>query len=236
MDDTQRALAYLRRDPILYINLLEVLRRGSGELLWAAEDGVLLHDRGSGSYLFSARNQAAASRIFHLLPPDCELMTGHEMWYYEELKARFGYEGREIVYSMVWTKDAPPEVPGFGGELRLLGPEWAEWVEAHYTNSFAGVPYIAEAIGRGMLGAFVDGRPAGFAGFHDEGSIGMLEVLPGYRRRGIGEALECGMIRLALEKGQYAFGQVVTDNRPSLVLQEKMGMTRSKEPLFWLFP
>ncbi|MFQ7452543.1 MAG: GNAT family N-acetyltransferase [Flavonifractor plautii] len=38
-----------------------------------------------------------------------------------------------------------------------------------------------------MLGAFVDGTLAGFAGFHGEGSIGLLEVLPAYRRRGLGK-------------------------------------------------
>ena len=82
---------------------------------------------------------------------------------------------------------------------------------------------------------FVDGVLAGFAGFHDEGSIGLLEVLPEYRRRGLGEALLCAAVRLALERGQYAFGQVFTDNRPSLALQRKVGMTVSEDILYWLF-
>ena len=88
---------------------------------------------------------------------------------------------------------------------------------------------------RGMLGAFVDGKPAGFAGFHIEGAIGMLEVLPPYRRRGIGEALLRGVVSLALSRGQYAYGQVFTDNAPSLALQRKAGMAVSQEILFWLF-
>ena len=88
---------------------------------------------------------------------------------------------------------------------------------------------------RGMLGAFVDGTPAGFAGFHIEGAIGMLEVLSPYRRRGIGEALLRGVVSLALSGGQYAYGQVFTDNAPSLALQRKAGMVVSQEILFWLF-
>ena len=94
---------------------------------------------------------------------------------------------------------------------------------------------IRQAIGAGMLGAFVDGTLAGFAGFHGEGSIGLLEVLPAYRRRGLGEALLRGAVRLALERGQYAFGQVLIDNAPSLALQKKVGMTLSEQPLYWLF-
>ncbi len=75
-----------------------------------------------------------------------------------------------------------------------------------------------------MLGAFVDGTLAGFAGFHGEGSIGLLEVLPAYRRRGLGgSAAPGGRCSLALERGQYAFGQVLIDNAPSLALPEKGG-------------
>ena len=63
----------------------------------------------------------------------------------------------------------------------------------------------------------------------------MLEVLPEYRRRGLGEALEAGAVRLALSRGQYAFGQVETENAASLALQKKVGLEISDQELFWLF-
>lgn len=47
--------------------------------------------------------------------------------------------------------------------------------------------------------------------------------------------MRCGAVRLALERGQYAFGQVFTDNQASLALQRKVGMTVSKDTLYWLF-
>lgn len=37
MTKQEAAQAYLRRDPVLYANLLEALRRGSAELLEAGE-------------------------------------------------------------------------------------------------------------------------------------------------------------------------------------------------------
>ena len=42
-------------------------------------------------------------------------------------------------------------------------------------------------------------------------------------------------MRLALERGQYAFGQVLVDNGPSLALQKKAGLTVSEDTLYWLF-
>lgn len=235
MDRTERALAYLRRDPLLYVNLMEVVRRGSADILWAEEGGVLLHDRGSGSHMFSARTQEAASRIFHLLPPDADLLTGHELWYFDELEGRTGFHGHKILYSCRWTQKQPPSPPNLGGELRLLGPEWAERLNGYY-DCWAGVDYIRQAAGRGLYGAFLGGELAGFGGFHDEGAMGMLEVLPDFRRRGVGEALETALIRHALDRGQYAFAQVETDNRASLALQEKLGLERSEGAMFWMFP
>lgn len=233
MEQLEQALAYLGRDPLFYMDMLEPLRRGTAELLYAEEDGVLLCESG-GIHMMSAAGPAAAERCFALLSR-CAMLVGHELWYKAEAVRRFGLHEEQICYQAAWLAPDPPAAAPFGGELRLLGEEMAQWVYDHYSHPFGGVAYMQGALRRGMLGAFVDGACAGFAGFHEEGSIGMLEVLPAYRRRGVGEALLRGAVRLALERGQYAFGQVFTDNQASLALQRKVGMSVSRERLFWLF-
>lgn len=233
MEQLEQALAYLGRDPLFYMDMLEPLRRGTAELLYAEEDGVLLCESG-GIHMMSAAGPAAAERCFALLSR-CAMLVGHELWYKAEAVRRFGLHEEQICYQAAWLAPDPPAAAPFGGELRLLGEEMAQWVYDHYSHPFGGVAYMQGALRRGMLGAFVDGACAGFAGFHEEGSIGMLEVLPVYRRRGVGEALLRGAVRLALERGQYAFGQVFTDNQASLALQRKVGMSVSRERLFWLF-
>lgn len=232
MEQLEQALAYLGRDPLFYMDMLEPLRRGTAELLYAEEDGVLLCESG-GIHMMSAAGPAAAERCFALLSR-CAMLVGHELWYKAEAVRRFGLHEEQICYQAAWLAPEPPAAAPFGGELRLLGEEMAQWVYDHYSHPFGGVAYMQGALRRGMLGAFVDGACAGFAGFHEEGSIGMLEVLPAYRRRGVGEALLRGAVRLALERGQYAFGQVFTDNQASMALQRKVGMSVSQERLFWL--
>ena len=58
MEANETALTYLSQNKLLYLNMLEVLRRGSAELLYAGEDGVLLYDRGAEAHMLSARNRA----------------------------------------------------------------------------------------------------------------------------------------------------------------------------------
>ncbi len=121
MSLNETALACLNRNRLLYLNMLEVLRRGSAELLYAGEGGVLLYDRGSGAYMLTARDRAALDGMLPLLPADCDLLVGHDLWYRDELAGRFGLWKEELCVQAAWTAPEPPEAPAFGGELRLLG-------------------------------------------------------------------------------------------------------------------
>lgn len=230
----ETALARLTSNRLLYIDMLEVLRRGTAQVRRAGPDGVLLYDPPSEVWFVDAETPAVLEEMLPLME-GCTILTGHQMWYKDALAARFGFQTEQICHQSAWMADRPPEVPDFGGEILRLDRSWAEWTEAHYSHSFGGVAYMEEAIDRGMLGAFVAGKPAGFIATHIEGSMGMLEVLPQYRRKGIGEALLLAMTSFCLEQGMYPYGQVFTDNGPSLALQRKVGMTVSEELLFWLF-
>ena len=234
MTQKETALARLSGNRLLYIDMLEVLRRGTAQIRRAGPDGVLLYDPPSEVWFLDAETPAALDEMLPMLD-GCVILTGHQMWYKDKLAAHFGFQTEQICRQSAWLAPQPPVVPSFDGELRWLDRSWAVWTEEHYSHSFGGVSYMEDAIDRGMLGAFVDGQPAGFIATHIEGSMGMLEVLPQYRRRGIGEALLLAMTASCLERGIYPYGQVWADNAPSLALQRKVGMTLSEELLFWLF-
>ncbi|OUN83380.1 GNAT family N-acetyltransferase [Flavonifractor sp. An52] len=234
MTQKETALARLSGNRLLYIDMLEVLRRGTAQIRRAGPDGVLLYDPPSEVWFLDAETPAALDEMLPMLD-GCVILTGHQMWYKDKLAAHFGFQTEQICRQSAWLAPQPPVVPSFDGELRWLDRSWAVWTEEHYSHSFGGVSYMEDAIDRGMLGAFVDGQPAGFIATHIEGSMGMLEVLPQYRRRGIGEALLLAMTASCLERGIYPYGQVWADNDPSLALQRKVGMTLSEELLFWLF-
>lgn len=95
--------------------------------------------------------------------------------------------------------------------------------------------YLKERIEKGwMFGAFYEEELAGFVGMHTEGSIGMLTVLPQYRGRKLGKALETYAINMSLEHGFTPYGQVKEGNETSLHLQESLGLCFSKTQIYWL--
>lgn len=235
MSRFEQAQAYLTRDKLRYMDMLEPLRRGSVDVLYAWEDGVLLHDTDCGGWFSAADSSLALERMLELLPPDTDLFVGHETEHRARVAERLGLRGGHICYQAAWMKSAPPALPAGAPTLVRLGPEWAEFVHEHYSHSFADVAYMREAIGRGMLGVFVDGALAGYIGTHDEGTMGMLEVLPQYRRRGLGELLTLGAIRQVMAAGGYAFDHIIDGNEASFALQRKLGMEICGKAMYWLY-
>ena len=95
--------------------------------------------------------------------------------------------------------------------------------------------YIRDRIEHGALfGVFESDALAGFAGFHDDGSMGMLEILPPFRRRGYAAQLEAFLIAAALKESRTPYCHVVDGNEASLHLQRKMGLTCTCLPAIWV--
>ena len=65
--------------------------------------------------------------------------------------------------------------------------------------------------------------------------MGILEVIPEYRRRGIATALEGMMINKKLKEGRIPYDHVVLGNDASLGLQKSLGMDKAEGIVTWLF-
>ena len=86
-----------------------------------------------------------------------------------------------------------------------------------------------------MIGAFFGEALAGFVGQHEEGSMGLLEVLPEYRGRGIGKALLAAAVNWQLERGQVPYSQIVDGNEISYRLHRSMGFSITPQvSVYWL--
>lgn len=144
-------------------------------------------------------------------------------------------DGYHKCYELVYLKEEKYPLALGNIEVRKLSMEWVDTVTEIYP--LADDPEeIRILIEDGVMhGAFVDGELAGFIGMHTEGCMGLLEVMPEFRRRGIGELLEGYMINYNLEQGFLPFCRVFADNEASLKLQNKLGMTVADDYIWWVY-
>lgn len=154
----------------------------------------------------------------------------------QDAPATLGFEADACVGFAYLDNGLPPVGTRTDITVRKLAPTLAETVLGYY--SCRSGSYTAEDMRRlmrahPMLGALVDSRLAGFIGRHGDGSMGMLTVLDGYRRRGIGEELERDMMSLVMLEGRVPICDVYADNAPSIALQKKLGFTAGRAYTFW---
>lgn len=229
--------AALARDPVLYLDLTESVRRGDGRVLGAVPHGALvaftnLMDGPDYGYTMFADDLETAQALCALIPPGPGFITVHERFYFDLLQKRFGFSEVNACWQVGYLHTAPPPLPELGVEVRRLEASHLPTVVANY--QMEDEEYLTWLIERGELyGAFDGDILMAFAGRHAEGSIGLLEVLPQYRRRGLATLLQSYMIGLELSRGHIPYGQVFDGNGPSLALQRSLGMAQSTSRLYW---
>lgn len=217
-------------------DLFALLEHEGGRLLYDGPEGGVVLSAGGGTVMTDLTDGADARRVLGALA-----LRGVETAVVKSEAAReaaceiFGLcGGCERCAQWVYTAQTLP-APG-KEDIRPLRPEHAQEAASHYGLFDDGGAYIAERIRAGrMWGIFEEDRLAGFIGTHTEGSMGMLEVLPDYRRRGYGIALERFLIAWQLSQGWIPFGHVIDGNEASAHLQRKAGLTRAGLPAIWVF-
>ena len=241
--DKQLILAaqdYLFRKENQKINMLAALRCGVSTVVEAGDDGCLLCTSGN-IWQIAAEDEKTALRLYERIPEDAVMLEIQEESQIDVIAERFKPRCIETYYNVWYAKDTI-ELPDHGIEIRTMTENDADFLAVHYhmpgpdTHNVDMIrEYMLDRIASGtMFGVFLDGQIVGFAGNHDEGSIGMLTVLPEFRRRGLGTYLEQVAISRALERGHIPFGQVARNNAASLELQRSIGMTISEELVCWM--
>ena len=232
----QQAMDYLQRDIMTHIDMLEVLQLPKANVDAANEHGVLVshgdlfllaHEPGFGAEFLPQMTQNSPYN------PE-QLIVLHSDELRESLERDHGFqtvmECRHAVY--LSTERIPYTLPE-GAVIRKLDERYVDFVHTHY-HMVDDIDYIRERINEDMFGVFFGDEIVGFAGTHDERSMGMLEILPEYRRLGLAYALEAHLINHLLSLGRVAFCQVAVYNEASIKLQQKMGLDISERVIYWL--
>ncbi|MBS5671609.1 MAG: GNAT family N-acetyltransferase [Oscillospiraceae bacterium] len=228
MTEKEQALAYLGKDPVLNISMIEPLRLGRARVAAQSGQGVALEM--DGIAMVAAENLGEALSLLETLP---EVQTWNVMAgaLSDAVAAALGLKEESRCYQAAYFRKEPLPVRA---DVRPLDMSYFQAVLDGY-SLFHNPEYVEDRLKAGVIfGAFVDGRLAGFVGEHHEGSMGMLEVFPPYRGHGLGLALESFQINRYLSQGRVPFDQVIVGNEKSMSLQKKVGMELSKDTMSWL--
>lgn len=224
------------RDRMANIDILEVLQLPRAEVLAVNDYGVLVSH---GDLFFLAHEPGFSAEFLPLMeagltqnPEQLVVLRSRELK--DVLEADYGFQTVMECYHAVYpSAERIPYTLPEGAEIRKLDARYVDFVHAHY-HMVDDVNYIRERIEEDMFGVFFGEEIVGFAGTHEERSMGMLEILPDCRRLGLATALEAHLINYLISLGRVAFRQVAVYNDASIKLQQKMGLEISDRVIYWL--
>ena len=216
-----------------FLGLDRVLQRGSGEIIVEQDDALLVRDSISGACLLACDDTASGLCILDWqIGRECDLLMVSDYALGQVAFTRYGFSEKLECYQVAYYGEKPPvdtrisvrvaeekDLPMLIENYQLLSPE-----------------ELGKVVGRrSILLGYDRNQLIGFIGEHLEGSMGILYVLPSFRHRGYGTALQTHLIAKTMEKGYIPFGQVEKDNHASLSLQKKLGMTQSPNLIVWMW-
>ncbi|MDR0284534.1 MAG: GNAT family N-acetyltransferase [Propionibacteriaceae bacterium] len=229
------ALGFLD-DVAFYADMIDAVRHDA-TILAADSSGVLLR-LGSGTYMLAAAGPEAARTLIETIDAqDCGELVVHDDEAVALAQAHLGFPRAVPCLSAAYLGPARPCEPRPDLRVSPLGAEWAGLVSAHYGTDLVGREYVVERLAaHAVWGAFRGDELVGFIGLHPEGAMGMLEVVPAYRRQGIAAHLLAGLTNRQLARGRLPYDHIIVGNVASEALQRKLGFTISTRRLTWVTP
>lgn len=245
-EELQDCKKWMMRQKLLHIDMIELINRGRARIVYRDAKELLLRDMVSGIYFHT---RMADVPMEWKLPQELgkderiECIAIHQREMVPFMEKYFHLKTDMECIQGAYTRKEKLPVRGLYGpdgrgengfSIRVLSEEFIPFVTEHYSEIGTG-EYVTDRIRHGAVyGAFYDEKIVGFIADHEEGSIGMLYVLPEYRKRHVAMALETYCMNLAIDRGEIPYGQIVLGNEPSIGLQEKMGICFAKGTVVWM--
>lgn len=224
----------LETNPVLYAGLIQIRKRGTTEILEETENGIFLLDTVRSGVMLAVENVETGMQWLRKHSSlHYSLFSVFDRELVDFIQDEYGLTEVLDCYQAVYPLKTPP-VYDKTLKIRCATQHDLPLILAHY--HMLSEAEVKQVISRGNLFlAFHNGEVVGFVGEHLEGSMGLLEIFPAFRRKDYSAELESFMISRMLERGLVPYCQVETDNDKSLALQWKLGMTMSEEKVYWVF-
>ncbi len=216
---------------LLSIFITDPIKRGTADILHRSDKTVIISERSSRAVMAYTENADEAFNFIGKLD-SCPLICTNSRALTDNVMARFGLADDMTCRQAVWTGGKIKYEPNL--EIVPADDEAMKIIRQHYKVISEEDLWQVKKNGNLFCG-YAQGHLVGFVGQHLEGSMGILHVLPEFRRRGYAEELEAFLINRIVTEGRVPFAHILHDNIPSLALQGKLGLNLSEGFVYWAF-
>lgn len=236
METIQEIMDYLVKDYNHQIVLIVGLLKNEIEVIFFDSAGMLCFHKAAQVYIVTHDRDVDGEQYLAKIPKrEAQLILLHQKEDIQYILDNFNFSTRLDCYHAVYRQKTPIPINESPLLVRLLEEEEASFVAKYYHKDMEEEQIKERIQAKEMWGAFLENDCVGFIGLHEEGSLGMLEILPQYQGNGYGKYLEVRVINYLLEKGNIPFAQVEKNNLISLNLHRSLGFEITNKLIYWFF-
>jgi GNAT superfamily N-acetyltransferase len=216
-----------------YVVFDKMIKRGTAKILEDTDNALFLYDtKSEGYYLACEDVELGMSILDKYVDRDFHLLMVTNILIGEKAYEKYGFDGKYDCYQFAYYGKDVDEDSSI--TTRTATKEDIPFLLDNY--DLISSEEIIKLVSLGNIElAYVGDNLVGFMGEHLEGSMGLLYILPEYRRKGYASALEKRLIKMTLEKGFTPYGHVVKDNIASIELQKRLGFEQSTNLIRWMW-
>jgi ribosomal protein S18 acetylase RimI-like enzyme len=212
-----------------HIDMIQPLKQHDARPILADEEGVLLLLQ-EEVYVLSVFEASATQRFASYLVGCTKAFSVHQSFVSDYLETKGMKKTFRCLQACCLAKER--YLVSQTLSFRTLGLSDEDLVLEHYHLTDAA--YVRSRLASGVvLGVEVEGKLAGFMGTHQEGSMGMLEIFPDYRRRHLAYELEKEYCNRLLSQQKTPYCHIVEGNMASLALHKKLGFVFASHRIDW---
>lgn len=236
-------LSCLWGDFPIYADMIDVLERNTGHVIYLDTDGILIREQRSGTYLLTARNKIAGRKLLGMIDErSCKRIFVHEEFLVPLVRKKLGairvMRCRQGVYTGINRVEVNYLLERSGVsyllEVKKLDESYLDEIVLNYNELPEKEIHAILRDGK-MFGGFIEKKLAGFSGIHVEGSTGCLNTLYGYGGMDLAYNLEGFAINYQLENKMIPYVQVEISNTRSFTIQSRLGFDISPRTMCWCF-
>ncbi len=197
------------------------------------DDSVILRGKSDRNWVYISSDRKTMRRIVAKLSGEDRCFAAIEDWMFSEL-----VRDRVLAWKLSAVKMVlPPAVtftPSSSDIIRPLSLADVDHIyESSRYKSLTSPAYIEERIRKGPhAGVYASGKLVAWIMTHDDGSIGVMNVLEEYRRKRYAYDLTVYLIRQIRSMGKIPYVHVEENNAKGLELAHKVGF-REERVLHW---
>ncbi len=234
MENVEKALKILKHEPVKNTSIIYTLENDldSVRYLKIIDNSILIKKiSDSGWVMISSSDEQEVDKILDYLTNRDKAFACVEKWITDKIirSNENQVEWKETTYRFYLPvgKILPP----INSEIRPLKLEEADIVNNYWEYKDDGtINYVRNMINRNYSGGIEeDGKLVAWLTIHDDGALGFLYVLEGYRGKGYAKDLTVYLCNKLRKDNMIPFLYIVTENEKSLSLARKLGFEKDRK-------